>query len=453
MTGEWQKNRSVKKPIKQLKNGLRAFNNHLQMKKIYVFFCLVSLVGITGWSGMVSLVDERTKWQPETNSPATTRSPMVQYLNPVAATGSSGAVVVAEVPLAHTTQFLPLNNKGELVGQGQLKLQVKQVLHNITVALKAARANVHNLVKLNIYLKNNELLPQVQEQLAIYFNKQGKPAVSYVVSDLVHPEALVAMDAIAPTGAVANRPVTFIKTAALYTQAPAAPVAILPAGGVVYVSGQAAKGNLQEATRSTLAQLQATLSHLGLEKQHVVQVKTFVRPITAVRVVEQEIARFFNGATIPPVVHVAWLSPDPVIEIELIAAAPPTAAPATAPLEFITPPFLTASPVFSSVTRLNSGKKIYISGLYGTTANHARDQVTEIFTALGNLLQQAGSDFNHLVKATYYVSSPESSTWLNKIRPQYYHPQKPPAASKALVKAVGLPDREITVDMIGVVAR
>ena len=83
-------------------------------------------------------------------------------------------------------------------------------------------------------------------------------------------------------------------------------------------------------------------------------------------------------------------------------------------------------------------------------ARDAAGQVREIFQSLGSVLQKTGSDFEHLAKATYYVSDNEASNKLNDIRPEFYNPRRPPAASKAKVKGVGLPGRTVTLDMIAV---
>jgi hypothetical protein len=40
---------------------------------------------------------------------------------------------------------------------------------------------------------------------------------------------------------------------------------------------------------------------------------------------------------------------------------------------------------------------------------------------------------------------------LNEIRPKYYDPKRPPAASKAMVKDVGSIKAGVSMDMIGVV--
>ncbi|MGV3502765.1 MAG: RidA family protein [Adhaeribacter sp.] len=378
----------------------------------------------------------------------------IQEISPAAATGSSLAVVVDEVPLAHTTQLLPLDKSGKLVGAGQVAKQVNQVLANLSAALKAAGTGTDKLVKLHVYLARPELMAPVEQELGKRFRKQVKPAVSYVVGELAQAGALVAMDGIAAAPpAPANKQVKYFRSPVLAAAYPGAHVAVLPAGGVVYVSGQADKGGLVEATKGTLGQLSATLQHLGLQKQDVVQIKAFTRPKTDIGQVHRELAAFFDGSTLPPVVYVDWLSQAPVIEIELIAASPAAPAPESGQMEFLTPPFMTPSPVYSKVSRINYGRKVYVSGLYGQGQQNAQAELEALFASLARILEQAGSDFRHLAKATYYVSNDQTSAKLNEIRPRFYDPKRPPAASKAMVRGVGLPGTGISLDMIGVVVQ
>src|SRR5205823_504073 len=108
-------------------------------------------------------------------------------------------------------------------------------------------------------------------------------AVSFVVGRLAHPDAQVAMDAVAATaGDAAGPAVKRLRAANLAGNRAIAHVAILPAAGAVYVAGQAEKGELAEATRATIKSLHATLAHLGLSRAHVVQLKAFMRPMTEV---------------------------------------------------------------------------------------------------------------------------------------------------------------------------
>src|SRR5262249_3334273 len=145
-------------------------------------------------------------------------------------------------------------------------------------------------------------------------------------------------------------------------------VAILPAGGRVFVSGQADPGpELALATRRTLEGLDATLRHLGLDRSRVVQLRAFLGPMTAADEVTREVAAFCGAGAVPPLCLVEWRSKTPPIEIELIASAGPGADvnAGAEPVEYLTPPALKPSPIFSRVARVNRGDLVYTSGLYG----------------------------------------------------------------------------------------
>lgn len=222
----------------------------------------------------------------------------------------------------------------------------------------------------------------------------------------------------------------------------------LKPGVRLFISGQAEKGDgsLPDATRATLQSLKETLASYGAELSDVAQVKAFFSPMTSVAVVRAEVDKFFAGKA-PPLVLVEWGSP--LIEIEWIAHGPP--APEGAPaVEYLTPPGMTASPVFSRLTRVNRGDLHFVAGLYGPEAEEPVNEVKAILDGLKAQSENAGSDLRHLVKATYYVASDGTSKALNELRPRYYDPKRPPAASKAPVAGAGLPGRAIVVDMVAV---
>ena len=188
-------------------------------------------------------------------------------------------------------------------------------------------------------------------------------------------------------------------------------VAVLPAGPRVYVSGQSdPDADLARATRKTLEGLGATLKYLGLDRSRVVRLKAFMQPMTAAASaeVEREVSAFFGGKDVPPLTLVEWRSsPSQPIEIELVAAG---RDPGAAPVEYLTPPALKASPVFSRVALVNAGPLIYVSGLYGPSGTTGAAQVEAIFDTLAR-------------------SSPKpaatSATWP---RPPTTSPTTPPAA-------------------------
>jgi enamine deaminase RidA (YjgF/YER057c/UK114 family) len=128
-------------------------------------------------------------------SPARAADP-VRAIDPDDVTGSAKAVVVGDVPLAHTTQLLPLDASGKLVGVGRPAVQADRVLDNLARALGQAQSGLDRLARLNVYLARADDLPAVQRALATRFAGKNKPAISTVVTRLNHPDARVAMDAV-----------------------------------------------------------------------------------------------------------------------------------------------------------------------------------------------------------------------------------------------------------------
>lgn len=369
-------------------------------------------------------------------SPLAGADAAVRCIDPDPKTGASLAVVVDPAPLAHTTQLLPLDASGAVIGKGDAAAQAGAILDALGAVLKDAGSDLRRVVKLNVYLGQPDAMPAVRAALARRFRGGTKPACCFVAGALPHPDARVAMDAVAVCDDGGEGGVRRLRSAA-----------VLPAGGAVYVSGQAEKGDLKEATLKTLESLRATLEHLGLDRSHVVSIKSFLQPMSRVAEARQVIREFFGNAP-PPMVFVEWTLSAP-IEMELVAAGPGQPA-AGDTVEFITPPGMKASPVYSRVARVNRGRHVFVSGLYGSKAGEAGDQIRDIFAELGRLLKAAGSDFKHMAKATYYVADEPAGKKLNEIRPEFYDPQRPPAASKAPVQSVGLPERSITLDMIAV---
>jgi enamine deaminase RidA (YjgF/YER057c/UK114 family) len=235
----------------------------------------------------------------------------------------------------------------------------------------------------------------------------------------------------------------------LYRKEAGAHAAVLPRGPVVYVAGDAAKGaTLADMARNTVESLRATLKWMDLSDGNIVQMKAFLNPVQKTDEVREAFAAAFGDHTVPPLVFVEWTDANS-IEIELIAAAPRLEKTAEVNIDYLTPPAMIASPIFSRAARINQGKRVYVSGLYGS-GNEAAAQVKDIFAQLDSLVKRGGGDLKHLAKATYYVATDDASKQLNELRPNYYDPKRPPAASKARVRGTGVEGRGLTIDMIAV---
>ena len=359
--------------------------------------------------------------------------------------GGALAVVVDDVALFHTSQILPIDFDGKLVGENATE-QAQMILTNIgNLTNRFDSRDVSRIVKLNVYVPNEAVANELRPALMMQFQNRQRPAISLVQTRIHRPGVQVTMDAVA----IAHRPDQHRLKSILIGNWHANKTAILPRGPRVYVSGQAEKGtDLADATAKTLQGLKKTLQHLGSELNDVAQVKCFLTPMAEVAKVETEIETFFAPHPVPPCVFVEWQSTLP-IEIELVAAARPQEG-KPEPLEFITPPGTTASPVFCRVVRVNDPRTIFVSGLFAREAGDGTAQVSDVFAQLQDILKASGSHLNHLAKATYYVSDSDTSAKLNELRPKFYDPARPPAASKAQVVGVGVAGRSLTLDMIAV---
>ncbi len=300
----------------------------------------------------------------------------LRHVDPDDRTGSSRAVIVNDVPLIHTTQFLPLNSSGVVVGAGRARDQAEHVLKNIATALAESQSSLDRLAKLNIYVTDAASVEAIEQALANLLPRSSRPAVAFVVTRLPHPEALVAMDAVATAPLDPGRAVKLVRTTKLHDGG-TSHATVMPQGTRIYVAGQAEKGaTLPEAARRTLESLRATLKFLGVRETDVAQLKAFLKPMTDAGDVRRELANFFGAQPVPPVAFVEWESSLP-IEIELVAWAGRDRS--GDPIEFLTPPGMTASPVYSRVARINHSRTIYVSGLYGSKATDAAGETREIF--------------------------------------------------------------------------
>lgn len=345
----------------------------------------------------------------------------LRVISPDTSTGSAKAVVApADAVLVYTHQVMA----GD----------ARSVLARLDEALKKNGSTLAAAVRLNFYLAKPEGMGEVQMALAAAFAGEHKPAVTYVTTALPMADAVIGADAVG-------------------LGAPASGNG-LPAGVRVFISGQAEKGDetLGDAAKQTLLSLERTLAFLGLTKNDVVQVKSFLTPMAKWAEADREVTAFF-GAENPARAYVEWESTLP-IEIEMVVSGAANPALAQGPaFEIRTPPGMTHSPVYSRLGIVRHSPVIYTGSFFPSDVKAPVElQVRSLFTNLKKVLDAAGSDWSHLAKATYYYHDDAASAAHNLQRPDYFNPKKPPAASKAKVRGVGIMGQGINLDMIAVPA-
>lgn len=352
---------------------------------------------------------------------------------PIGGSGIPSAVRVGRAGLVHTGMIV-----GAEAGQGASG--IFGIAAQIESIARRYGSTLADVAKLNLYVADPKpaLIRRIETEIEQAWSREACPALTLIPSP-IPGGASVAADAVIAVPRNDDGVTRFGNQAS-----------VMPPGrDILYVSGRVGSGTLAEATADTMSQLFDVLTHLGSTPADVVQVKAFIQPMSHWETVRREIDRAFGASASPPVVYVAWTSASRATEIELIAAAPGREE-TEETVSYITPPGDRASPVYSRVARVHAGEVIYIGGIVAGEAAPPEGEVRSVLDELRRVAELAGSNLSHLAKATYYVSARPVSQMLNRLRPEYYPPTRPPAASKISVATIGIPDRTLLVDMVAV---
>src|SRR5262249_31927398 len=135
--------------------------------------------------------------------PSGTTTMPTQFLNPPGLAPTNGwthVVTSTGDKTIHVSGQVSVDDRGQVVGKGDLKAQAEQTFTNLEVALKAAGASFHDVVKMTLYVVDlkPELVPLLREVRARYVNREKPPASTLVgVSALVGADWLIEIEVVA----------------------------------------------------------------------------------------------------------------------------------------------------------------------------------------------------------------------------------------------------------------
>jgi reactive intermediate/imine deaminase len=112
--------------------------------------------------------------------------------------GYSHVVDAQASRIIYVSGQVPLDEGGELVGEGDFEAQTRQVFENLSRALEAAGAAWSDVVKLDYFLRDVSQIASVRAIRDDYVDTDQPPASTLVeVSGLFRPEALIEIQAVA----------------------------------------------------------------------------------------------------------------------------------------------------------------------------------------------------------------------------------------------------------------
>lgn len=126
-----------------------------------------------------------------------------EFLNPSELGRTYGWTHVATVTGGKTIYIsgqVGIDERGEVVGKGDLIAQTEQAFRNVSLALAAAGATFGDVVKTNLYVVDlrSEHVPIIREVRARYVSPEHPPVSTLVgVAALVGPDWLIEIEAVA----------------------------------------------------------------------------------------------------------------------------------------------------------------------------------------------------------------------------------------------------------------
>ena len=98
--------------------------------------------------------------------------------------------------MIYTAGQVAWDNTGKVIGVNDIRAQTIQTLSNIVSVLKEGGADINDVVKCNVYLKNMSDFQIMNEEFAKLFSS-NPPARTTVQTPMAEPEMLVEIEAIA----------------------------------------------------------------------------------------------------------------------------------------------------------------------------------------------------------------------------------------------------------------
>jgi enamine deaminase RidA (YjgF/YER057c/UK114 family) len=126
-------------------------------------------------------------------------SDRIKHTNPTGIHPPTGYTHVVEVQpgrVAYISGQVAFNQAAELVGEGDIVAQTRQVFENIKAALAAIGTDFSHVIKLNYYAVDVSRLAEIRAVRNEYLADPPPASTFVVVKGLVRPELLIEIEAI-----------------------------------------------------------------------------------------------------------------------------------------------------------------------------------------------------------------------------------------------------------------
>jgi enamine deaminase RidA (YjgF/YER057c/UK114 family) len=107
------------------------------------------------------------------------------------------AMIVPAGKLAYISGQVAFDERGAVVGVGDIVTQAIRVFDNLGALLKASGSDFTRVIKTNYYITDVSLFPKVAELRPRYFSMPYPASTMVEVKGLVHPDLMLEIEAVA----------------------------------------------------------------------------------------------------------------------------------------------------------------------------------------------------------------------------------------------------------------
>lgn len=89
------------------------------------------------------------------------------------------------------------NERGEIVGVGDVRAQTRQVCENLRAAMRAAGGSLADIMRVDVYIKDMAGFKDIHDIRRDYFGPNPPASTMVAVAGFTHPDMLIEINAIA----------------------------------------------------------------------------------------------------------------------------------------------------------------------------------------------------------------------------------------------------------------
>lgn len=374
----------------------------------------------------------------------TMQTPAKQIINAGPAPVGPYSPAVSAGGFIYLSGTLAQDDRGAIVGKGDIAAQTRRVIERMRDLLAAAGSSLDHVVAVTVYLKSAGDFAAMNDVYRTYW-RANPPTRTTVVAGFVLADALVEMSMIAvPNGAPREvvHPQGWMTSPNPYSYA-------IRAGDTLFLSGLVSRngrdnsvvsGDIDVQTRTVMTNAGELLKAAGMSFANVVSARVFL-PDTSVFGRMNEVYRGYFDGVPPPAratVRAGLAGSQYNVEITMIASsAARSAVSAGRP----------ANPNLSHAIR--AGNRLYVSGMLGNTPETKGDvaaQTRETLQRIGQTLEAGGYGPQDVVDSLVYLTDVRNFGAMNEVYRGFFARDFPARATveSGLVAADGLVEIMVT---------